>query len=126
MRTDVKNRAYLRNPLKIKIHDEAPHIMYLTDVDAVLFRKRSRILRILECKYRNEPVRNSQKTVLPLLAKLVRLGVEMGILSVGSGVFVTRFDDGDTSVLVEEVDGGFKEEIPLGKFLADWATCMAK
>ncbi len=123
MTTQVKKREYLRNPLKREIHDNAPHVMHLTDIDAVLYRKRSRIMRIVECKYRNEPLRKSQQDILPVLADCIKLAINTGIIAQGSGVYLARYDEGDNLVLVKQIGEDYEQEIPLKEFLHYWACC---
>lgn len=129
MKTTVRDRSYLRNPLKRLIHDEAPHKMHLTDVDAALYRLSSRILRIVECKHRGEELRRSQRDILPLLALLIEKGIQLGTVSRGSGVFVARYDEGDPTVRLGRVKPSqpFEieewEEMPIDRFLNHWVIC---
>lgn len=79
--------------------------MYWLDVDGIVYKKRTKVLRIIEHKNRSGDIRDSQETVLPLLAKSVQLLIATQVIHPQSGVFVAYSDHPHDSALVQRVDG---------------------
>jgi hypothetical protein len=64
------------------------------DVDGAVYKRATRILRIIEHKNRDQSVRRSQRQVLPLLAIAVQGLVDANVVSPESGVYV-MWSEGD-------------------------------
>ena len=79
--------------------------IYWLDVDGIVYKKKTKVLRIIEHKNRGGSIRDSQETVLPLLAKAVQLLVATRVVHHESGVFVAYSDHPHTSALIQKVDG---------------------
>src|SRR5262245_14952791 len=74
---------------------------YWLDIDGVIYKKRSRVLRIIEHKNRGGGIRPSQETVLPLLAKALQLLIATKLIHEQSGVFVAYSNHPHHSALVK-------------------------
>lgn len=73
------------------VHDNEPMEHDGIDIDHVVWKSARRCLRIIEEKLPGEDVRPSQQRMLPLLARLIELGKQDGILSADSGVHVLHW-----------------------------------
>lgn len=91
------------SPLGQHIHDTYPTTFYYADVDAVIYKRANRMLRVIEHKYRGGSVKPSQKTILPLLAIGVRILVMVGYLHPNSGVYVVWSDTPFTTATAAKV-----------------------
>lgn len=87
------------------IHDELSHEMHAPDLDTVIYKVSTRILRVLEHKTRGKHPSKSQNAVLPLLAKAVQLLAATGLVHPDSGVFIVYSDPPYDSASVQQVEG---------------------
>lgn len=87
------------------VHDRLGNEMYWLDVDGVIYKKKTQILRIIEHKPHLGRPSDSQKYVLPLIAKAVQLLSATGLIHKQSGVFYVFSDHPHEVVLVEQVKG---------------------
>lgn len=69
-------------------HDCLPRTFDCVDVDCVIFKRSTRMTRIMEEKLPGERLSTAQINILPLLAGLVELAVKGKKLPEGSGVFI--------------------------------------
>lgn len=79
--------------------------MYWLDVDGVICKKRTQVLRIIEHKNRADDLSDGQKHVLPLLAKALQLLVATRLIHSQSGVFVVYSDHPHDSARVRQIGG---------------------
>lgn len=93
-------------------HDFLPRTFDCVDVDCVIFKRATRMTRIIEEKLPGEQLSAAQQHVLPLLAGLIELQVKAKNLPEGSGVFVmwharasarTSEADDDDAVVIQKV-----------------------
>jgi hypothetical protein len=90
-------------------HDFLPRTFDCVDIDCVIFKRATGMIRILEEKLPGEEVSKAQIHVLPKLAGLIELAVRGKKLPEGSGVFllyhrnlgahISEADDDDDVVL---------------------------
>lgn len=81
-----------------------PLDFYYQDIDGSMFKRDTRILRVIEAKWNREAVTNGQKTQLPIYAAMVEWAVERQMLAQTSGVFIVRaIDDSWDRVTVTRV-----------------------
>jgi len=80
------------------VYYEVPPTMYFGDVDGIAYAKSRRCFRVFEWKYEDASLSPGQRTVLPLLARMIEHEVQCGLFSPDSGVYVLRgtppFKDG--------------------------------
>lgn len=86
-----KNKDQSASKIGQFVHDHQPMQHDGIDIDYVAWKSARNCLRIIEEKLPGEDVRPSQKRMLPLLAKLIELGKEAGLLADDSGVFVLHW-----------------------------------
>lgn len=79
--------------------------MFWTDIDGVIFKKKTSILRVIEHKPHLDTMSEGQKVVLPLLAKSIQLLSATGLLHAQSGVFVINADPPYDEILVTQQKG---------------------
>lgn len=86
--------------------------MYWMDVDGIIFKSRTSMLRIIEHKPHIGSLSAGQKVVLPLLAKMVQMLASTGLVHAQSGVFVLNSDPPHDEILVTQVKGWPSIAIP--------------
>lgn len=79
--------------------------MYWLDVDGAIYKKKTKILRVIEHKNRGGSLRPSQREVLPYLAKAVQLIAATGLIHRQSGVFVVYSNHPHDTAKVEQIKG---------------------
>lgn len=90
------------------------------DIDGVIYRKETRILRIIEHKYSGQSLTRGQREVLPLLAKSVQLlATGIGLVDSQSGVFVVHSDGPFSHACIKQVKGWTGLKVPQTFDLAD-------
>jgi len=94
------------------IHDDLTREMFTPDIDTVVYKARTRILRVIEHKPRGMPLRRSQETVLPLLAKAIQLLAATRLVHPESGVFMVQADPPFESARVRQIDGWTRNSQP--------------
>lgn len=96
------------------IHDNFPNTFYWMDLDGVIYKRATKILRIVEWKHRGQRLKSSQNTVLPLLAKGIDFLKTCNLISSESGVFVVWSCPPFKSALVRRISDD--EGIELSEF----------
>ena len=80
------------------IHDQFPNEFYWLDIDGVIYKRTTKILRVVEHKPASgRGLSSSQRTVLPILASMLGVSRSCRLLHPESGVFVvttTAFEYG--------------------------------
>jgi hypothetical protein len=69
-------------------HDVLPRTFDCVDIDCVIYKRSSGLMRVIEEKLPGEQLSPAQVNILPKLATLVRLGIVNKTLHEDSGVFV--------------------------------------
>lgn len=69
-------------------HDGLPRTFDCVDIDAVIFKRSGRSVRILEEKLPGEEISTAQQNVLPVLANLIELAINANQIRDDSGVYV--------------------------------------
>lgn len=91
------------------IHDDYEQDFYWADVDGVIYKVDTGILRIIEHKPAGVGLRPSQRAILPMLAAAVEILVADQGLHPDSGVFVVNsdypFDAAGVRRYAQDVDG---------------------
>lgn len=100
---DSKRSHESSSALGQHVHDTLPTTFYWMDVDGAVYKRATRILRIIEHKNRDQSVRGSQRQVLPLLAIAVQGLVDANVVSPESGVYVMWSEGDFTSGAVNRV-----------------------
>lgn len=72
------------------VQDRYPRNFNFMDVDGIVHKRATGILRLIEHKQLGRPLKRSQREVLPLLARMVDDYVTRGVLPTQSGVFLVR------------------------------------
>lgn len=84
--------------------EKHPKTFFWCDIDGVIMKNMTGMLRVIEHKYVGQPVKPSQRAVLPLLAMGINCMKMVGRVHAESGVFVVWADAPfDKSILVSEV-----------------------
>jgi len=114
------------------IHDDYPQDFYWADIDGVIFKVDTGVLRIIEHKPAGVGLRQSQRTILPMLAAAVEFLVRDEGLHSDSGVFVVNSDHPFDTAAVRRyrrddrgkwVPGGDREAVQLnGSDLRNFET----
>lgn len=73
------------------------------DIDAIVYKKMNRLLRIFERKKIEGALRPSQRFLLPVLSICIRLLVHVGTLHRQSGVFLVRTDQPFDMAIIQEI-----------------------
>jgi hypothetical protein len=96
------------------INNLPEHLMFWADIDGVGYAKRNHVLRICEHKPLGGYLRPSQLAILPVLALMVNLLKQLGLIHPSSGVFVINADPPYTSGYIRPVlprfDGKFRHD----------------
>lgn len=115
------------------VHDDLGKEFFFADIDGAVFKRRHKLLRVIEHKPRSGGPSKGQMSILPLLAVGVRVLTVVGTLHIESGVFIVNSDAPYESGRVIrigrsgpqndlEMSGdlfeAFKTGEPLGPFLA--------
>jgi hypothetical protein len=74
------------------VHEDHPKTFHWADVDGVLYKLDTGIMRIIEHKPIGQGISDSQRAILPLLAGCVDILVDQGVLHPESGVFIVNSD----------------------------------
>lgn len=74
------------------IHDDHENSFFWADVDGVIYKFATRIMRIIEHKPVDGSLSKSQRTILPLLAAALDVLVAEDVLDPDSGVFLVQSD----------------------------------
>lgn len=82
------------------IHDDHPKTFHWADIDGVIYKLDTGILRVVEHKPVGGFIRDSQRAILPLLAGCVDILVDQGVLHPESGVFIVNSDPPFEAALV--------------------------
>jgi hypothetical protein len=88
IRQSMRNKNISKSELGQWIHDKMPNDFYWLDIDGIVYKKATKILRIIEEKKPGQELKPSQLLVLKNLAIAIDYLVEQNIVSIGSGVFV--------------------------------------
>jgi hypothetical protein len=111
------------------IHDEFGRTFYAADIDLVVFKKQTRILRVLEHKPTGGSLSEGQKRILSLAAIAVKVLALTRMIDSESGVFVVWADMWSDASMeswpkfidVKEHDGHFSARLEgeeMAKFLS--------
>lgn len=71
------------------IHDEFPKVFDWMDIDGVIYKRSTGLLRVIEHKDPGRRLSSSQSRVLPILALGIQSQIDSGLLHERSGVYVT-------------------------------------
>lgn len=82
------------------IHDDHPVDFHWADIDGVVYKLDTGIMRIIEHKPVGGALRDSQRAILPLLAGCIDILVDQDVLHPDSGVFVVNSDPPFDTALV--------------------------
>lgn len=74
------------------IYDSYPKDFYYADVDGVIYKLATGIMRIVEHKPIGADLKPSQRAILPMLAASVDVLADVQVLNADSGVFVINSD----------------------------------
>lgn len=74
------------------IHDTYPTEFFWADVDGVIYKLASRIMRVVEHKPRGGTLRDSQRKILPMFAAALDVLAAEDVISEDSGVFFVNSD----------------------------------
>jgi hypothetical protein len=85
------------------IHDSFPNTFFGIDVYQVIYKQRTRILRILEQKLTHQQLKPSQECILLLLATAVDHLLKTGLVDEQSGVFVVFSDPPFKSASITQI-----------------------
>ncbi len=98
--------------LRAWVSRKMPNTFYQGDIDVYTYKRDTNILRIWEAKWPNEKLSLGERCVFKLLDFVIKLGVAMGKLAKGSGVFIIRYKaytfDID-SFIIETLNGKSRE-----------------
>lgn len=87
------------------LHDKHGNVFWLMDIDLIIYKRATKILRIGEQKPLRGSPRPSQRFLLPLLAVGLKTLVMVGVLHRQSGVFVIFADPPfEGGITVREVE----------------------
>lgn len=87
------------------IHDAFPNSFWWIDVDGMIYKKATRILRVIEHKPVGGQLRPSQQFLLPMIATCIRILIALRLVHEQSGVFLVRSDPPFRSGHVQQIDG---------------------
>lgn len=87
------------------VHDKLRNEMYWLDVDGISYKKKTRMLRVIEHKPRHGNLSDGQKEVLPLLAKAIQILAATRLIHRDSGVFLVQSDHPHDVVFVSQIVG---------------------
>jgi len=106
------------------IHDDRPRTFDWMDGDGIQRKRANRMLHFIEHKFGDRPLSDSQKRIMPVLARLWQLGREDGIIHQRSGVWVVHADPPWVESKVAEVtpDGMGPASVLRGEQLASFET----
>lgn len=90
------------------IHDNYPVHFYFADIDGAIYKKATRMKRVLECKRPGQPLKASQKWLLEDVAKEIGRQIELGLISPESGVFGVWGDPPFDEIRVRQIGGTFE------------------
>lgn len=98
------------------VHDNFPNNFFWSDVDGIVFKRATRILRVMEEKRPGQTLKDSQRTILPLLARGVSRLVDLGIIHPQSGVFIIYTEPPYTTATISQVDNYINKELSTDEF----------
>jgi len=90
------------------IHDSFPKKFYFIDVDGIIYKRKTKILRILEWKKPFQKLKPSQKYILPLLAQGIEYLIRMKFISEQSGVFIIFTDSPFEEAEIVQIAGKYR------------------
>lgn len=93
------------------IHDDLPNHFFWSDLDMVVYRKSSRVLRVIEHKLPGGRLSPSQEAILPLLQLGVESLIERDLVATGSGAYIIESDPPFTSALVTRRKDGLAKRL---------------
>ncbi len=111
------------------IHDYFPNTFYCMDIDAIVYRRKTKVLRILEWKKSWQKLKASQRCILSLLARAVKHLIALNLVSCQSGVFLVLTDPPFEKAIVVQINGSWRKELAGGqwrKFVAGQILNPAK
>ena len=85
------------------IHDELPNQFYLMDNDVTVFKRATKILRVVEHKYVGQGLSNGQIAILPKYAMMIHNMQESLGLHPASGVFAVWSDSPFDVAVIQRV-----------------------
>ncbi len=85
------------------IKDNLPNTFFWADIDGISFKRATRILRVIEEKRFGQELKDSQKKILPLLARGVDCLISSGIVHEESGVFIIHTESPYTMATVSKI-----------------------
>lgn len=98
------------------VHDHLPHEMYFIDIDGVVYKNATHILRVVEQKQPGQQLKPSQKVILPLLAKAIEYLVSIKVVHPESGVFVAETEKPFSIATVRKIGGTFSATMDKNTF----------
>lgn len=99
------------------IHDNLPITFYSIDIDQIVYKKQTRILRVIEEKLPGQRLKSSQNCIFPLFAKGIAHLVKTGTISEGSGVFILWGQAPYETVIVKQICGDFDRVLNHDEFV---------
>jgi len=85
------------------IKDDLPNSFYFADVDGVVFRLSTKILRVLEHKFPGRPMKESEYKILSIIANALDGIVPARTIHPDSGVFVVHAEPPWKTAMIREV-----------------------
>lgn len=85
------------------IKDNIPNTFFWADVDGISYKRATRILRVIEEKQPGQELKDSQKKILPLLAKGIDYLISLGIVHEQSGVFIIHTESPYITATVSQI-----------------------
>lgn len=92
------------------VKETLPRTMFFMDVDGVVYKKATRILRVIEQKQPGQQLKPSQETIFPMFARMIAREIEDGLLDSQSGVFVMVAMAPFESAFVYQIGGAFRQQ----------------
>jgi hypothetical protein len=77
--------------------------MFLADIDAMFYANRNRMCRAAEHKHVGQPLKPSQRSILPILACGIELLKEPGLVHPSSGAYLIESDPPYRSAFIRQV-----------------------
>lgn len=91
------------SPLGQYVHDKLPNQFYWMDADGVIYKKATRIMRIIEHKFTGQSVSASQLEILPKLATMIRSAAAFERVNEHSGCYIVWTNYEFTEAIVERL-----------------------
>lgn len=99
------------------IHDNLPVTMFFIDLDGVVYKKKTGILRIIEQKQPGQALKPSQRVILSFFATAVDLLIAQNIIGKRSGVWVLWGEPPYASVTIQKIPSSEQHTLTHQQFI---------